>query len=105
MATVKAVFYLPLRDSDGRSLKNERKELLAELYDYFDGWTSERLVTGVYRMAHGSRAFDVSAKYAVIMDEGRVKELEDLLRAFKKNTLQEAIYLEIQRHVDIHFIR
>jgi hypothetical protein len=30
--------------------------------------------------------------------------LEQVLREFKSKTLQEAIYLEIQRHVDVRLI-
>ena len=39
MSEVKALFYLPLRDSDGRELRVEIEELLAELYVRFAGWT------------------------------------------------------------------
>ncbi len=38
------------------------------------------------------------------LDEARVPELEQALRDFKAKTQQEAIYLEIQRDVDVRFI-
>jgi hypothetical protein len=104
MRSVKVVFYLPLRDNDGRPLVGEIDDLEAELYLRFVGWTFLGYVKGVYRMADGSRARDESAAYAVILDENRLNELEELLRAFKKQTLQEAIYLEIQRDVEARFI-
>jgi ribosomal protein S21 len=40
----------------------------------------------------------------VVLDESRVPELEQVLREFKAKTTQEAIYLEIQRDVDVRFI-
>jgi hypothetical protein len=40
----------------------------------------------------------------VILDEDRVYELERVLAEFKVKTLQEAIYLEIIRNVDIRMI-
>jgi len=101
---VKALFFLPLRDNDGRPLANETDDLEAELYLRFVGWTFLGFVKGVYQMADGSRAKDESAAYSLVLDESRLPELEDLLRAFKSQTLQEAIYLEIQRDVDIRFI-
>ena len=57
-------------------------------------------VEGVFRMADGSHAMDRSAAYVVIIDEERIPELEELLRAFKARTTQEAIYLEIQHGVE-----
>jgi hypothetical protein len=38
------------------------------------------------------------------LDETRVAELEVVLREFKANTLQQAIYLEIQRGVEFRFL-
>lgn len=102
---VKALFYLPLKDSDGRPLQAEINELEMEMYLRFVGWTFLGFVKGVYRMPDGSRALDESAAYAVALDESRVDELEDLLRSFKSQTLQDAIYLEIQRDVDIRFVQ
>ena len=104
MKKVKALFYLPLRDSDGRPLIAEIDDLEAELYVHFVGWTFLGYVKGVYRMTDGTLARDESAAYSVALDENRVDELEKLLRKFKGQTLQEAIYLEIQREVDIRFI-
>jgi hypothetical protein len=40
----------------------------------------------------------------VVCDDGRIDELERLLRDFKSKTLQEAIYLEIHRDVDVRFL-
>jgi hypothetical protein len=105
MSKIKAVFYLPLRDNDGRPLSAEIDDLEADLYLRFVGWTFLGYVKGVYEMADRSRALDESAAYAVVTEEERIGELEDSLRVFKKQTLQEAIYLEIQRDVDIRLIR
>lgn len=74
------------------------------LYLQFTGWTFWGYVTGMYRMADGTGAWDRNAVYAVILDEDRLPELEDVLREFKKSTLQESIFLEIQRHVDFRLI-
>ena len=104
MAEVKALFYLPLRDNDGRDLIEEIAVLQAELFIRFAGWTFQGYVKGAYRMADGTQTLDESAAYVVVLDEARVDELEQLLRDFKSKTLQEAIYLEIHRNVDVRFI-
>src|SRR5437764_10066025 len=105
MARVKALFYIPFRDNDGRDLAEEIEELRSELYLRFVGWTFLGYVKGAYRMADGTQALEESGAYMVILDEARLPELEQVLRDFKSKTLQEAIYLEIQRDVDVRFIR
>ena len=104
MPEVKALFYLPLRDSDGRELNEEIEELLAEVYVRFAGWTFQGYVKGAFRMADGTQALDESGAYFVVLDEARIGELEELLRQFKSKTLQQAIYLETQRDVDVRFL-
>jgi hypothetical protein len=104
MAEVKALFYLPLHDNDGRDLIEEIVALQDELFVRFAGWTLQGYVKGAYRMADGTQALDESAAYIVVLDEARVGELEQLLRDFKHKTLQETLYLEIHRDVDVRFI-
>ncbi len=48
MAKVKALFYIPLRDNDGRSLTTETEDLQAELYLRFVGWTFLGYVKGAF---------------------------------------------------------
>ncbi len=55
-------------------------------------------------MGDGTQALDESGACVVVLEEVRVLKLEQVLRDFKSKTLQEAIYLEIQRDVDIRFI-
>jgi hypothetical protein len=98
------VFYLPLQDNDGRDLTVEIEDLRMELYLRFAGWTFLGYVKGAYRMADGTQSQDVSASYMVILDEARLPELEHVLRDFKGKTLQETIYLEIQRDVEVRFV-
>lgn len=104
MAKVKALFYLPLKDNDGRDLGVEIEDVRTELYVRFVGWTFFGYVKGAYRMADGSQALDESGAYVVVLDETRIPELEQILRDFKGKTLQEAIYLEIQRDVDVRLL-
>jgi hypothetical protein len=104
LATVKALFYIPLRDTDGRSLTDETAELEVDLFVRFGGWTFQGYVKGAYRMADGTRALDESAAYFIVLDESRVGDLEQSLRDFKAKTQQEELYLEIQRDVDVRFI-
>lgn len=104
MSQVKALFYIPLRDNDGRELRAEIEDLRTELYVRFVGWTFLGYVKGTYRMADGSQALDESEAYVVVLDEARVEELEEVLRDFKSKTLQEALYLEIHRDVDVRFV-
>jgi hypothetical protein len=105
VATVKALFYLPLRDNDVRDLASDIANLETEIFVEFSGWTFQGYVKGAYRMADGTQALDESAAYFVILDEDRVDDLTKLLLDFKAATLQEAIYLEIQRDVDVRFLR
>jgi hypothetical protein len=104
MAKVKALFYVPLRDNDGRDLIVEIADLQLDLYSRFVGWTSLGYVKGACRMADGSQAIDESEAFAVVFDEARLPELEQVLLAFKGKTLQEAIYLEVQHNVDVRFL-
>jgi hypothetical protein len=55
-------------------------------------------------MADGARALDESASYSVVLDESRVPELEQVLREFKRKTLQEVIYLEMLWDIEVRFI-
>ena len=43
-------------------------------------------------------------EYMVFLDEERLGELEQVLQDFKTRTLQEVVYLEVQRGVDIRLI-
>jgi hypothetical protein len=104
MAQVKALFYLPLKDTDGRDLTAEIEDLRTELYIRFRGWTFVGYEKGAYRMPDGTQAVDESTAYMVVVDESQVPEIEQLLKDFKSKTLQDAIYLEIQRDVDVRFI-
>ncbi len=101
---VKAVFYLPIHDNDGRDLSAECEAVRRELFWQFDGWTHLGLVTGDFRMADNSEAIDVSRAYAVLLDESEISDLEGILTDFKSQTTQEAIYLEIQHNVDVRFL-
>src|SRR5438128_9235991 len=101
MAQVKALFLIPVKDNDGRDLATEIEALRAALLITFDGWSYLGLVQGAYRMASGEASFDLHQAYTVALDESRLDELEQILRGFKTKTLQEAIYLEIHRDVDI----
>ena len=101
----KATFFLPLLDNDGRDLSVEQQVVRKEVFRLFDGWTLLGYFEGPFRMQDGTQALDRSAAYVVVLDEGRIDELEVVLRAFKAKTLQEAIYLEIQRGVEFRFLR
>jgi hypothetical protein len=101
---VKALFYLPLKDNDGGDMSAEIEDVRMELYVRFVGWTFLGYVKGAYRMADGTQALDENGAYAVILDDTKVAELEQILRDFKSKTKQEAIYLEIQRDVTVRFI-
>jgi hypothetical protein len=104
MAQVKAYFFLPLKDNDGRDLAAEIGEVLGALYARFDAWSKEGLVEGAFRMPDGSMALDTSGKYMVFLDEARLGELEGVLHDFKRKARQEKIYLEIQHNVDIRLL-
>lgn len=105
MAAVKALFYVPVNDNDGRSLASEIAELEVELFLKFGGWTCLGSSRGAYRMADGSRSLDENLSYMVILDDSRIPEVEEVLRSFRNKTKQEAIYLEIQTSIDVRFVK
>jgi hypothetical protein len=105
MAKVKAVFYLPTSDNDGRNLDDEIDELEFALYAESVGWTKNGMVTGTYQMPDGSRSDDVHMVTSIFMDELRLADLKTILLTFKDRTLQDSIYLEIQRNVDVLFVK
>lgn len=104
MAQVKATFYLPIKDNDGRDLLPGHEVVKQGVFDLCDGWTRAGTVDGAYRMADGSPSYDRSRVYIAVLDESRVGDLKELLRAFKSATLQEAIYLEVQHGVEFAFV-
>jgi hypothetical protein len=105
MAIVKAVFFLPEQDNDGRDLSAEIESSLDQVFCLFGAWTWQGNVRGAFRMPDGSRSDDTHAAYMVFLDEARIAELEEVLRDFKVQTKQDAIFLEIQRDVEIRLIR
>lgn len=104
MAQVKATFYLPLKDNDGRDLDEEIAEVEDRCFIAFGAWTQLGFYKGVWRMESGQRAIDTSAIYSIILAEDRLEELEVILRDFKARTSQEAIYLEIEHHVELRLL-
>jgi hypothetical protein len=105
MAVVKAIFYIPLWDNDGSPLRDKIDDLEVMLYAHFVGWTKHGIATGVFQMADGSKSDDSHIVFYIALDESRVSELEELLLDFRKSTLQESIYLEIQRNVEFRFLK
>src|SRR3954469_21530079 len=101
MAQVKARFYLPLWDNDGRDLRTEIDEVEHEVGLLFRGWTYVGTVKGMYVMADKTPVFDELAAYELVMEDVRVAELESVLLTFKAKTTQEAIYLEVQYNTDV----
>jgi hypothetical protein len=101
---VKATFFLPLRDNDGRDLSDEIAEVEDECFLQFGAWTLSGYFRGVWRMKTGDRRVDVSAAYMVVVEPEQVETLEGILRRFKSRTTQEAIYLEIEHDIDIRMI-
>jgi hypothetical protein len=104
MAKAKFVFFVPVRDNDGRPLQAEIDDLEMDMTIRFVGWTFQGYVRGYYRMADGTPSMDVSASYFVTMDRSRADELVQVLKAFINKTLQEAIYLEIHDNIEFIFI-
>jgi len=105
MAQVKALFYLPMNDNDGRDLTPEIEEVRGEIFNRFSAWTFIGYVEGAWRMSDETQAIDKSHAYVIVLDEAQLPELEEILLAFKNKTTQEAIYLEILRNVEVRFLK
>jgi hypothetical protein len=104
MALVKATFFLPLRDNDGRDLVEDIGVVEDECFLAFGAWTFSGFFKGVWRMESGERRIDSSAAYMVIVNERDIAELEEILRRFKAKTTQEAIFLEVEHDVDLRLL-
>lgn len=74
-------------------------------YTEFDGYTCLGHVTGAFKMADATQSLDTHAAYMVVLDDNEIAKLESILLQFKDATLQESIYLEIQRQVEIRFLQ
>lgn len=101
---IKATFYLPLHDNDGRDLSHEINAVEQRVFDTFHAITDAGVVLGAYLMTDGTRADDELQRYELILDENRLDDLKAALRAFKSSTTQEAIYLEVLYNVDADFV-
>lgn len=104
MAPVKATFFLPLRDNDGRDLGEAINTVEEECFLLFGAWTMAGFFKGVWRMESGERQVDTSAAYMVVLDEDQLPELEALLKRFKAGTTQEAIFLEVVHDIDVRWL-
>ena len=101
---VKATFFLPLRDNDNRDLSREIDQVEDECFVAFGAWTLAGHFKGVWRMESGEKQADTSAAYMVVLPEDQLAELEGILRRFKDQTTQEAIYLEIEHEIDLRLL-
>ena len=104
MKLVKATFFLPVRDNDGRDLSREIGDVEDECFLVFGAWTLAGHFKGVWRMEGGEQRIDTSAAYMVVLPEGQLDELIAILRRFKAGTTQEAIYLEVEHDVDLRLV-
>ncbi len=101
---VKATFFLPLTDNDGRSLEAEIAAVEDECFLAFGAWTLSGYFKGAWRSDTGERQLDTSAAYTVLLPAERVPELEAILRRFKARTTQVAIYLELVQEIDLRYL-
>ena len=104
MSTIKATFYLPLQDNDGRDLSVEIADVEQRCFLEFDGWTLVGYFKGAWRMQTGEQSIDTSAVYHVILQEDKLPILEAILLEFKHKAQQEAMYLEVEHQVDVRFL-
>ena len=84
MAKLKAVFFLPLLDNDGRDLSQEITDLEIEMFATFLAFTRSGLVTGAYLMADGRRMDDELWSYFVVLEENRIPSCGKSLRDSKR---------------------
>ena len=104
MAQIKATFYLPVKGNNGEDLQSEIAAVEDLCFEKFSGWTMSGYFKGTWRMETGEKSLDTSAVYQVILDKTDVPELEKILQRFKAQTSQEAMYLELDRNVEVRFL-
>ena len=101
---IRALFLLPVRDNDGRSLTSEISEVEDRCFVEFGAWTAGGYFKGAWRMKTGERALDTTAVYILYLERDRLEALRVLLREFKAKTRHEAILLEVSEAVDVELI-
>ena len=104
MAMVKATFFLPVRDNDGRSLRAEIRAAEDALFAMFDGYTRTTPVAGVFRMADETKVKDRCRSYFLGIAEDELEKLKEIIRTFKSATTQEAIYFDVLYNATVDFI-
>lgn len=103
---LKATFLVPLRDNDGRVLSSEIALLNADLRARFGGYTHYGAPTsGTWTGEDGRVVRDSCFCYWVLLEtEACVGALKAILLEFKKQTLQQEVYLEVTRDVEVAFV-
>ena len=64
---LKATFYLPLKDNDGRDLSGEIAQVEEACFLDFGAWTLSGYFKGVWRLQSGEQKVDTSAVYTVVL--------------------------------------
>ena len=107
---IKATFIIPAHDNNGRDLTDERICLEADLITAFGGYTGYP-IQGGWMPTSKSMAKEPGYCYFIAMEdnEGSVPltdlgKLRAILQCFKSQTLQESIYLDVSRDVEVEFI-
>lgn len=101
---LRALFLLPVRDNDGRSLAAEISEVEDRCFVEFGAWTSGGYFKGAWKMESGERALDTTVVYILYLEREQLDALRDILRRFKSRTTQEAILLEVTGSIEVELI-
>lgn len=104
MAKLKATFFLPMRDNDGRSLRAEICTVEDALLESFAGYTKTASVSGIFRMADGTKVKDRCHSYFLWIEEDELEKLKEIIRTFKAATTQEAIYFDVLYNANVDFL-
>ena len=95
-----AIVLVPLTYNDGSKVPMSLLESIHdELLDAFDGWTINGVVKGAYRMQSGRRRVENLEQISVVLEEGRLIELENMIANWAAILGQETMLLKITGHV------
>lgn len=108
-SSVKVTFVIPQKDNDGRDLYDEIVCLETDLTNLLGGFTKTACVGGWLNdgkcvVVEGGYTYFVGVSGNPVEREEAVKKVVTCLRWFKSRTLQEKIYLDVCRCVQVRFV-
>ena len=92
---IKVTTLLPFKDNDGTDLYNLHKKFEQSMLILFDAFTRMGRASGKWKNKEGDVYSDTHAVYVTVIPVDKYNEYKRMIHAFKRQTKQESIYVEI----------